>query len=66
MKEIGSTAFGGCRELKEIKLPSSLEKVDNDIFASCGKLEDIIIDKGTINKFENLLPEEYWDLLVEA
>ena len=39
--EIGQCSFGGCSELKAVRLPDSLLKVGNAVFAYCAVLEEV-------------------------
>ena len=32
MKKIGESAFAGCRKLKEIKIPKTVEEIEDDAF----------------------------------
>lgn len=44
--EIGSWAFNGCKNLKEIKLPESLWLLGDGAFANCKALQELVIPKG--------------------
>ena len=39
--KIGMCCFGGCPELRDVRLPDSLEIVDNFVFARCPALEEV-------------------------
>lgn len=43
LETIGEYAFMGCRNLKNVKLPSSLKKIGEGAFRECGALEEINI-----------------------
>lgn len=47
--------FSGCTNLKSVTLPSSIESIGNNVFALCGSLETI-----TINKPENSISGAPW------
>ncbi len=44
--EIGSLAFNGCKWLKRVEIPGSLEKVNATWFANCNRLETIKLNEG--------------------
>jgi len=46
-KTIGEAAFAECSQLKAVKLPSNLEKVEAKLFMSCKLLNEIIIPSNT-------------------
>lgn len=56
-KEIGSNAFSGCTNLKQVILPENLETLGSYVFSGCSSLTEIILPNNltTIEKyaFEN-------------
>lgn len=44
--EIGSSVFGSCIELEEIKLPAKLKKIGDSAFLYCENLKRIVIPEG--------------------
>lgn len=44
--ELEGCAFWGCKQLKSVQLPSSLEKIGEDAFYSCESLTSIVIHEG--------------------
>ena len=67
---IENEAFYGCSHLSYISLPNSLKVIGGDVsgghpFSNCEKLKEIIIPVGTRKKFEDLLPEDLHDKLIE-
>ena len=47
VKTIGEKAFYGCRNLLQICLPSSIERVGEDAFGNCGKSLIVIVEKNS-------------------
>ncbi len=64
VERIGNYAFYGCKYLRQIKLPRILYGVGTSIFAGCPMLEHIIIPKGSIRNYLQLL-SEYRNLIIE-
>ena len=64
VKSIGDDTFEGCSSLSSVKFCAYVENVGKNVFQFCSSLKSIIIPKGTMSKFEELLPE-YIDKLVE-
>ncbi len=64
VKEIGKSAFYGCTYLSELTLPSTVESIDDNGFASCGKLRKIsvgamtppVIDAKTFEDVDRSIP----------
>ncbi len=46
LEEIGSSAFSGCKFLKEIELPKTLTKIEDNVFSDCTKLSMTEIPSG--------------------
>lgn len=44
LKSIEKSAFQGCTSLKKITIPSSTEKIGDNVFQSCTKLTDVIFE----------------------
>ena len=62
VEEIGSYAFSGARELKDVELASSVEVIGEKAFSGCGSLEHVSFAEGI-----ERIPErcfEYCDALV--
>ena len=55
--EIGIGAFSGCEQLTRLLLPESIVSVGQNAFYGCTALKEIYIQKGSKEKFENILPE---------
>ena len=45
VRELGEDAFCGCKGLKEMKVPDSLQKFGKDVFKHCSKLVPSDINK---------------------
>lgn len=43
VREIGKECFAGCKRLKKISLPCTLELIEDDAFAGCDKLVELYI-----------------------
>ena len=63
--QIGDYAFGDCSSLQNINIPNSITQIGDDAFSWCTALQTIHIPKGSMEKFMQLLPEEFHDKLVE-
>ena len=68
---IGGGAFAYCKSLQQIIFPNSVMNIGKNIFGDkmlswslCNLLQKIIIPKGSIDKFKQMLPQEWWDKLV--
>ena len=48
---IRELCFIGCYKLKSITIPSTIESIEEDTFKDCNMLKEIIIPKGTMEKF---------------
>ncbi|MBQ7489605.1 MAG: leucine-rich repeat protein [Bacteroidales bacterium] len=62
--QIGESLFSGCSSLQSIVIPDSVTRIEGSVFYGCSSLQSIIIPKGSIAKFQELLPQ-YRDLLIE-
>lgn len=51
-----------CSNLKEVKLPASLTKIDYQAFSFCESLERIILSDGTVCTEEFIIPEGVTDI----
>jgi hypothetical protein len=45
LKKIGVSAFDFCRNLREVKIPDSVEEIGSQAFAYCDNLKKITIPK---------------------
>ncbi len=63
--QIGDHAFSECYALQDIYIPNSVTQIGKDAFWVCSSLQTIHIPKGSMEKFMQLLPEEFHDKLVE-
>ena len=63
--QIGDSAFSECSSLQSIHIPNSVTQIGKDAFRGCRSLQTIHIPKGSMEKFMQLLPEEFHDKLVE-
>ena len=52
---IGENAFENC-DFTYIELPSSIRYIDKNAFLNCRFLKSIIVPKGSISRFANMLP----------
>ena len=50
LKRIGKEAFSGCRELKEIKIPASVEEIGEGCFGNCSSLSRVTFGSGSVLK----------------
>ena len=57
VEAIASNAFWGNEDLEEITLPKSLITIGKDAFKGCSSLKAVHIPQGTLNRFEEQLPE---------
>lgn len=57
IKVIAAKAFYQNKRLQEISLPDSLEFIGHDAFKDCSSIRSIIVPKGTLPKFEKIIPE---------
>ena len=63
---LGDKAFSMCENLVSISLPDSITFIGNEVFRWCKQLREIVIPIGSRYKFESLLTEDLYDLLVES
>ena len=63
--QIGKDAFWGCYSLQDIHISNSVTQIGSGAFSECDALQTIHIPKGSMEKFMQLLPEEFHDKLVE-
>ena len=64
VKIIGKTCFCENDNLENVYLPAGLEAISEDSFQDCERLTHIFVPKGSIRKFQTLLPENA-DLITE-
>lgn len=57
LKSIGSYDFMGCALLDKIELPSTLEKIGDDVFSACTNMKQIIFKSSTP---PSMLPDATW------
>ena len=57
---IGKEAFEYCESLEEITIPVSVERIEEDAFNGCSSLK-IIIYKGTVEQWNAIIKDNYWD-----
>jgi len=55
--QIGYEAFAYIDHLKDVRLHPTLKKIGKSIFEGCNKSFQIIIDKGSMSRMRELLPE---------
>ena len=65
LTHLGDRAFSMCDNLVSISLPNSITFIGDEVFRSCKQLREIMIPIGSRDKFESLLTEDLYDLLVE-
>ena len=65
VKAIGPRAFQGCINLYQIRLNKGLETIGEDAFDDCESLETILIPDGTLDRFLQMIPKPYHELLEE-
>ena len=63
-------AFSECVSLQQISISNSAAEIGDEIFhenvfKNCRSIQQIIIPKGSIEKFKEKLDEELWDKLIE-
>lgn len=46
IEEIGSRAFLWCKALTDVKIPSSVKRIENSAFEDCDALKNVTIEKG--------------------
>ena len=63
--QIGSGAFSECEKLQAVNIPNSVTQIGDEAFSCYSSLQTIHIPKGSMEKFMQLLPEEFHDKLVE-
>lgn len=63
--QIGNGTFWCCSSLQDIHISNSVIQIGKDAFWVCSSLQTIHIPKGSMEKFMQLLPEEFHDKLVE-
>ena len=54
IKTIGESAFRGCKNLKSVRIPNTIEKIEKYAFIECGQIDTLIIEDG-----DNILNLEY-------
>ena len=64
VKCIESLAFWDCTSLSQVIFLGTVENIDEDIFERCSSLSQILIPSGTIDQYEEMLPD-FTDILVE-
>lgn len=64
VKCIENLAFSECTSLTQVIFLGTVENIDEDIFERCSSLSQILIPSGTIDQYEEMLPD-YTDMLVE-
>lgn len=64
VKCIEYLAFSECTSLTQVIFLGTVENIDEDIFERCSSLSQILIPSGTIDQYEEMLPD-YTDILVE-
>lgn len=62
---IGNAVFSCCFSLKSITIPDSVASIGAEAFGWLTGLREIRIPKGTREKMQKLLGEEYENILVE-
>ena len=65
VKLIGFCTFSDCKSLSSISIPNSVTHIEDCAFYGCDSLSSIIIPKGSRAKFEQMLPDDLHDKLVE-
>lgn len=65
VERIGKTAFWGCTGLETVIIPYSVTEIGEDIFAECDSLREIVVPRGMRHKFDELLDENLWSMIVE-
>ena len=61
---IEEMAFFGCCSLQIVSLPNSITKIGEDSFDDT--IQQIIIPKGSLERFKGILNQKLWDKLVEC
>ncbi len=72
VENIGNSAFNGCSQLSNVKIPSSLQSIGNNAFSNCNKLnsiytytvEPVSIDQNTFSTYSTatlFIPQQAWD-----
>ena len=64
VKCIEYLAFSECTSLTQVIFLGTVENIDEDIFERCSSLSQILIPSGTIDQYEEMLPD-FTDILVE-
>ena len=54
LKELGSSTFEGCSDLKNVTLPLGLETIGSNAFQNCTSLEKIVIPASVTNIFSGV------------
>ncbi len=65
VKEIAEYAFYNCKDLGVITLPISVETIASSVFSGCDNLSGINYD-GTIEEFENITKNQFWNSTAPA
>ena len=63
--EIGDYAFSNCSGLTSVTIPDSVTEIGRNAFNGCNNLTSIRVQKGSIEKFINLLPKNLHNLITE-
>lgn len=63
---VGNYAFSGCNNLSSITLPNGLNCIGYEAFNRCAKLSSFYISSGMREHFEQLLPKQFHDKLIEV
>ena len=65
LTSINNHAFASCDSLTSISLPNTLDYIGQDAFRWSYKLKNIIIPIGSLYKFQEIIPVELTDRLIE-
>ncbi len=61
LSKLSEGMFFGCRNIEEIIIHENITKIEVGVFGCCFNLNKLTF-KGTVNKWNSIIKEDYWDV----